>query len=1274
MNLWSHRCPARWAWTVLCFIGLLFQAGDAAGQLFTNLQDFVFDVRTGNSKNIKDGPKGIATCDFDGDGNADLAVSDTAGVVTVYFGEGTGRFGRPVFLETGVKDLRGITCADFNGDQHPDIATAAPNATNVFLFFYQAPRAFSAATPLPSWYGARNLTAGDFDGDGLNDLAVAGPNLGLRQYRGLGDGKFQIVTELPALNSAVTAGGDFPKPVYSLKTLRPPGSLRDELVATHAESHSVWFLEADSAGALQITGTIANRSPAHALAVGPLFHPVGNATNDLVTIQRDGDTIELHAGLSSSAQFDQAIRQQIHVQDPRAVEILDLNHDGWNDLAVVLRNSDTVLTYANSNGVFFYLARERPVGNSPREIVSADFNHDTNPDVAVMNRNSSDVTLLLGYTNEVGFTAVDHLYLVDGNVAGLAVYDFNRDGLGDVIQLHRASGDFSVWLMQTNGTLAPPVYYTIGDVPGSQVIVNVNQEPVPIPDLVAVNLGNIGLNRSSVSVRLGLGDGTFGPEKHFELPEGEEGRLFALVPADLDGNGTIDLVAGFLDSRVAFFEGHGDGTFSFSRTHPFVRLARGLVAGDFDQDGDMDLAGVGADGAIWVVENEGNLLEATELKVKVYPSPDTNALFRTIKTVDFNRDQRLDLLVGGGDHAYLYQGVPQSMNFMDPTNLAGTAYPVSEILSGDFDSDGTNDLVVSCSVLDCLTVFTLTTNGNYAPALPVDVPASQFLAAGDLDGDGKLDLVGSGKVLWTALSSRRPFRTSPLIRAAIRPGGTNLVINEFLAINTAFPVKSDGDRLVDWIEIYNGNARAISLFSPPGGYWRLRSVAAGDGGESVTNDYTFPPTAFLAGGAHLLVYCSETNRTLYHTGWRLSGDGGTLSLINPDGVTVDSVVYLPQEGNVSYSRFHDGLDTFVFSPFPSPGEANPTFAQTSPGLRFEGVDLDTLRPEVPIRFLASVREDVAVARLRMRYQRLDISVLEEQSILLYDDGLHGDGQVSDNSFAADLPVGFPAGAELQFYFEITDLNDQTATVPDEAELGKNGEPGNAFQMAVSRQDLPLEISECVPQNRSGLKDETGGTPDWVEVRNFGLVPQLMDDIVLTRQIGENSRYHFPPGTVLGPGEYFVVFCDDNSDQGDRHAPFSLRRSGDQVLLSGLTPLNKSRTVIDYVRFDDMKPDQAWARLGQEGEFHVLSPTPGTANVTNAWLAFPEVRQGTNRFIIAFPTKTNFNYEIDQTPSLTQPDLLWNLRTNFSGNGIEKGLIVPMTERQGYYRMIRTPKP
>src|SRR3954471_23030721 len=202
---------------------LLLAHRPAHGQLFTNLQALVSQIPVGDPalRGPTEGPKGIATADLDGDGFEDLAVSNTDGTVTVYFGRGGGHFTQPLHLRTGERSLRGIVCGDLNGDGLPDIATASPYQSHILIFFNTGQRSFSSARIVPAWYGVRNLVLGDFDGDGLLDLAAGGPNNGVRQFRNTGGGAFAAITNIAALGFSFSDQNKFPKPVYSFAVYRP---------------------------------------------------------------------------------------------------------------------------------------------------------------------------------------------------------------------------------------------------------------------------------------------------------------------------------------------------------------------------------------------------------------------------------------------------------------------------------------------------------------------------------------------------------------------------------------------------------------------------------------------------------------------------------------------------------------------------------------------------------------------------------------------------------------------------------------------------------------------------------------------------------------------------------------------------------------------------------------------------------------------------------------------------------------------------------------------
>jgi hypothetical protein len=500
-------------------------------------------------------------------------------------------------------------------------------------------------------------------------------------------------------------------------------------------------------------------------------------------------------------------------------------------------------------------------------------------------------------------------------------------------------------------------------------------------------------------------------------------------------------------------------------------------------------------------------------------------------------------------------------------------------------------------VFACVSILTGDAGGKFVPALSVDVPAGRHIGAGDLDGDGHADLAGTGETLWTALSSRRARSAGPPVLVAPRPTAAGVVINELLAINNDLPLASDDGRKADWLELWNGGSSPRSLSG-----WKLVLAAAG-ALPGATVEYRFPPQASIPPAGHLVLVHAESVRTPFHTGFRLPGEGGTLTLLDETGATADRVEYPPQRANISYARYRDGVHSLVFNNFPSPGLANADNGPVPPLLELEGAwsiadAADGSRrlpaPGEPIRFFARAEDDVAVVSASILYQWIDGRDPALHRIILYDDGMHGDGEMQDGLLAGVLETGLPADAEIRLRIEASDLSDHVTVVPDGGGPGGDDDAPDGYTFSLSA-PRGLEISEVVPLNETGLRDEQGGTPDWVEIRNCSGVTVALDKVFLGERFpADDDWFAFPAGSDLAPGEHLVVACDGNPEQGPFHAPFKLDAAGGHVFLVGTGP-GGGHGIIDHVAYGPQAADQAHARQGCGGDWVTAPPTPGAAN-------------------------------------------------------------------------------
>ena len=1192
-------------------------AASLEAQLLENLQTLSDRLEVGPPRDDlegrgSEGPKGIATADFDRNGAPDFAVGSTDGTITVYLNSGEAEFGERIVLPSGTSSLRQMITADVTASGYDDIIAAAPH-DGVIVIIPNHEGTFGAPTLIPTWRHARNLATGDFNADGRVDIAVAGSrgspaenaeNQGQAEPRGVAifhgapGGRLTRGEVIPGRDA-----GGHTRPVYSLRTRPSRVGDGDELVLTHAWSDRVWILRPSHQSRLEVAATtpllrtgaadaesFARAEGAYYLDLGPIGAPNTSGIDSLVTVHRNSLSVEIRSPTADGLSFESAPSQILSIPGgPRAARIVDLDSDGWNDLVVVVRNHERVLTYRNVRGRL-EPQYESPVGKSPRDLAVADFNGDGEPDIAVINRRSNDVSVLESFPQAAGFESLDLVYLIDADVGDLAIGALSEDGRDDVVQLHRATGEISVRLALPDGRLAPPTFFSMGYVPADLRLADLDADGHL--DVATANLGRPGVCSGSLAMRFGDGDGNLGALREFD--PGDAGRLFGLEVRDFSGDGILDVAVGYLDCRISFFRGNEDGTFEATGSQFYIYEPRAMCSGDLDNDGDIDLIGASYSGDIVVIENEGDMLDTEPLRSEIYRTSRGIRRTSTVTCVDVDSDGNADILVGNDHGTYLILGT-ETMAFRPTAQpLEGAQFPVSRLENTDLDGDGDPEIIAACRVFSCLTVLTRGEDGNYGHALTVDVPTAEHIAHGDLDGDGRTDLVGSGDVLWTALSGRRPEPSAPSATDAPRTRSPGPVLNEILAMNSELSLGESGGRTSDFVELYNGSDRDVTLDG-----WII--VLRGSVPENGPRSFTFGSGVTIGAGDHLLVIFDRRDSLTYphRADFRIPGSGGTLSLLDRDGDEIDAVTFGPQFPDVSYARYRDGVSGFAFNPAPSPGEPNTDNGTIDPQLEILNFGPDDLAmteatrmpmPGDPVRIFVRGRDEVGIVNMSVVYRRSDRDPGSIERAILFDDGWHRDDGFQDGLYSGTIP-GIDAGVGIEFFVESEDLEGNTTRVPEDASITPDGRSSDVFRLLIGPPPSGLEISELVASNRLGLGDEGGSSADWVEIRNCSSDAVSLDGVMLADSLVDSGDwYRFPDGLRLGPDEHVIVFCDRDTDEGSFHAPFELDAAGDELMLMTTSPSGHA-AIVDSVRFGPQASDTALARTGCGGDWVAAEPTP-----------------------------------------------------------------------------------
>jgi hypothetical protein len=164
----------------------------------------------------------------------------------------------------------------------------------------------------------------------------------------------------------------------------------------------------------------------------------------------------------------------------------------------------------------------------------------------------------------------------------IAAGDFDFDGDLDLAVGHNDAA--SVVMGNGDGTFEPPsmqTFYTSGLDPVNVQICDISGDG--LPDIL------LGDDYAWTHLLYGEGDGTFTEPS---LVSGTYGAGYGQVVNDITGDGVVDRVSvQWSTNQIVLTPGHGDGTFDDDIYYPpGVEYPNCIVAADFDDDGDLDVA------------------------------------------------------------------------------------------------------------------------------------------------------------------------------------------------------------------------------------------------------------------------------------------------------------------------------------------------------------------------------------------------------------------------------------------------------------------------------------------------------------------------------------------------------------------------------------------------------------------------------------------------------------------------------------------------------------
>jgi RHS repeat-associated protein len=624
--------------------------------------------------------RSLALADVDGDGTDDLITASSDGVASVMLGEGDGRFAAPL-THTLTHAAHLIKAADINGDEQLDLIVLSQSAGTIDVLLGGGDGTFTTAVTYGVAANAVSFDIGDIDGDGDLDVVTASRSLAnhVSLLRGLGDGSFSSRVDMTIAAAELLA--------LRLADADRDGAL--DLIASDGVS-AVWFAAGRGDGTFDSASMHDFAFPAFAAPAQPpttileIADLGGDGNLDLLVAQPSAGGFATFIGDGNG---DFSPSESVYIGgDVRSLAVSDLNADSYLDVVGLDPLGRFVSVRIGSRaGTFNPETEGGGIGvlleSPPDAIKAADLNNDGRLDLVAFSRRDNSISILRN--DGIGSLETPAMLFLDATPRDVALRDVDGDGNLDFVAPLDSTDQLQVVFGDgtTSGDGATITLGTI-DQPNVADVADLNSDG--IPDLIVAG-------SSGFHVQLGQGDRVFTPLSSLDLPS----PASQVVAGDFNEDGNVDLalaVASPSETLVVIQLGRGDGTFdapsnfAVGGSGPFPKPLSDLKWLDVNGDGAGDfVASDPSSNSIRVLLGVGDGTFATAVETTVADDP------VGLSVVDLNGDAVLDVAVAsaGDGVASVLLGVGDG-RFVDRQDYYLASNPVGLAVIDVSDSGAPN--------------------------------------------------------------------------------------------------------------------------------------------------------------------------------------------------------------------------------------------------------------------------------------------------------------------------------------------------------------------------------------------------------------------------------------------------------------------------------------------------------------------------------------------------------------------------------------------------------
>jgi FG-GAP-like repeat len=677
----------------------------------------------------------VTAVDFNGDSIPDLLCYDSVySRLTVLMGSGNGDFSKAIFLgkSQGVTDMAYGTLTRAGG-KGIVLLHRETNEVEVILQVKKDSLVYTGSY-LVNFYPEKILLA-DINNDGVPDILTYGKlSPGISVLLGNGDGTFQpskiLFPDIPVVDAKVVRLNDDKFP--------------DMIIRNWLTNEVIFYF---GMGDLQFSeqNRMSFNDDSTTVLTGDFN---GDDVLDCAIISSRDRDIQF---LEGNGMANYSAYQTVSCTScTRSFSLAYLNGDLYPDIIAFAPKSGTFSVFGNRGNGEFQNETIFGCSNGASNVLVADFDHDGWNDVAVFDDQDGSVTY---YWNSrkpppqqlAGRTIS---YAAGEEPGGIAVGDFDGDGLEDVVVANKESSSLSFFLQSPERVFQGQVSVPTDELPSGIDLYSKNDSALTfiVNHEAAATVSVLTLPR--------LGDSptgqTFSPFT-YDISTGENPRVLLPETKALDSVIEFYVYSGSRQSTLSYFRQVSGARFIERNFKPIIpfRVLAGAVD-DFNGDGFPDIAYVSLDQDSMHYNLSITFSDSADQyrgKLRSYVLPDSTIKRCYLFFADLNGDNIPDCIIYTAPANVVRCALGKGGGMFNEFVTVSQDVKISRqdhLKIFDWDGDGVPDIEIENDATSELLVYKGIGNGHFFSGEPVvKLPRAAAFGFGDFNSDSKMDVVFS---------------------------------------------------------------------------------------------------------------------------------------------------------------------------------------------------------------------------------------------------------------------------------------------------------------------------------------------------------------------------------------------------------------------------------------------------------------------------------------------------------------------------------------------------